>query len=149
MCLERQIKCHVCHRSRRAVGSFCSWDGAQAGVTWPGRGRSDEVRPGLPHVPSRCQHRTAQLPPMAHMGHDSLWPSSTTLCGRAGISASLSARFVFLISFYFKVYQLLYYQAELSLQSLPLSSSFPFFVPRDNHSLWSQLPLLIFHYSLI
>lgn len=149
MCLERQIKCHLCHCSRRAVGSFCGWDGAQVGVTWPGRGRSDELSPGLPHVLSRCQHRTAQVPPAACLGHGSLWPSSTALCGRTGISAPLSARFVFLISFYLKVYQLLYYQAELSLQFLPLSSSFSFFVPQDNHCVWSQLPLLIFHYSLI
>lgn len=139
----------MCHHSRRAVGSFCGWDGAQARVTWPGRGRSDGHRPGLPHVSSRCQHRTTQLPLAARLGHCSLWPSSMALCRRAGNSASLSARFVFLISFYLKVYQLLYYQAELSLQSLRLSSSFPFFVSLDNHCLWSQLPLLIFHYSLI
>lgn len=139
----------MCHHSSRAVGSFSGWDGAQAGATWPSRGGSDELSPGLPHVPSRCQHRTAQLPPAAAWDAAHRGPPLPHCAGRAWASASLSARFVFLISFYLKVYQLLYYQAELSLQSLPLSSSFPFFVPQDNHCLWSQLPLLIFHYSLI
>lgn len=113
-----------------------------------GRGRSGELSPGPPPVSSRCQHSTAQRH-RGPVGRGSLRLSAAAPRGRAGASASLPARFVFLISFYLKVYQLLYYQAELSSQSLPLSSSFPFFVPRDNHCLWSQLPLLIFHYSLI
>lgn len=36
---------------------------SQAGVTQPYWGRSNELSPGPPQVSSRCQHRTAQLPP--------------------------------------------------------------------------------------
>lgn len=90
------------------------WAGAPAAVPRPFQREGAEPR--LPRGSSRCQHSTA-----APAGP----PPGRRAEGRA--SASLSATFVFLISFYFKVYQLLYYQAELSLQSLPLSSSFPFF----------------------
>lgn len=148
MCLERQIKRRV-SPLKESCGVFLWLEWSSGTCHLAGPGRSDGLSPGLPHVSSRCQHRTMQLPLAARLGHGSLWPSSMALCRRAGVSASLSARFVFLISFYLKVYQLLYYQAELSLQSLRLSSSFPFFVSLDNHCLWSQLPLLIFHYSLI
>lgn len=89
------------------------------GAPWPSlRRRSGRGPSAAPPGSSRCQHSSAA---------PARPPPAPRASGRA--SASLSATFVFLISFYFKVYQLLYYQAELSLRSLPLSSSsFPFFL---------------------
>lgn len=103
-----------------------------------------------------AQAHSSSLPPhpllSIHKVEGDLWSASLWSWRKTAIFACLCTRFVFLISFYLKVYQLLYYQSEASLQSLFffLSPSAPLlFVPRDNQCLWSQLPLLIFHYSLI
>lgn len=105
-----------CPRGAVAVPAVRWRSGRGPSAVGPRPCRREGAEPGAPGS-SRCPHCTAApaRPPPARRAE-----------GRA--SASLSATFVFLISFYFKVYQLLYYQAELSLQSLPLSSSFPFFL---------------------
>lgn len=130
-------------------------------LSWEGVG--EESRPHtrkLPWSSSRCQYRPAHLfglPAPSSLSIDKvegdLWSASLWLRRETAILACLSSRFVFLISWYLKVYQLLYCQSEAYLRSLffflPLPRVPLLFVPRDNQCLWSQLPLLIFHYSLI
>lgn len=111
----------------------------------------------FPGSSSRCQQRPTHLPPSLPPPRPFIkWrvicDRLTVLWRKAAIFACLCTRFVFLISFHWKVYQLLYHQSEAFSLSLFffLSPSVPLlFVPGDNQCLWSQLPLLIFHYSLI
>jgi hypothetical protein len=87
-------------------------------------GRGSAPPKELPSSSSRCHYRPAHFfrLPSPSLSIDKvegdLWSASLWLRRETAILACLSSRFVFLISLYLKVYQMLYCQSEADLRSL-------------------------------